>query len=923
MKKQHNRKRFPRIALALLLILSMLGNTLSLPAIAQETATSVGSALVEPNGEIVKDPGPSISELDSGNASLSEIDKDIVPLEEDVSLRDAFTKHYIDPDGSRHAIIFPEQVHYFDGDEWVDIDNTLTYDSNSKKYISNNRKFVTKFSDNALSDQLVTITDGDYTLSWSVSFTNKTLVTGSSATRSMTATEEAPATISSSAGTLLNYKSANNGIKHRGNISDMGKVVSGVRYDKVFNNSVDLRYSVLHGKIEEDVILNSPDNFTSYILTVNTNGLTALKQADNSIEFINGQGETVFKLAAPWMKDSRVAVSDNIDVTVVQKGTYAYIKYTPDAQWLNDESRAYPVLIDPSFTTRFYTNNYEDTYVYEGDSTSTTRPTETLMPIGNINGNTYYAYIKILNIPDLLDARTIENATFTFWTSASDLPGLDVSVVTDVWSPTTITYATQPSSFRIASNIYGSPSALGDAHYVDLTDWLNNIYYSQEYVGGISGFFKSDSWNGFKIGYTLESENEYTHIYSSEFHTPSCRPTLSISYSYTPPDYLENGMVVEILNASTAKRMTVHNESPANGTNIYQAAGNGSLSQAFKFLYDEDSQSFRIQSLRTIAASVSVLDFHYNSTTDSSFNDYKDANVRLYESSSSRDANQEWLILPNGSDSYSQTYRIVSRADPNLALTCYGSGDGSATGTTSTSMGNIFVSEYTGASNQRWWIFTAGNFLLTGLNIKTTTRNNFECPEGAHRYTFTCPVSNYGDSVSWSSSNPYVATVSNGRVTCVKAGKATITATVTHADGTVTPYSKTIYTTLANGVYYFHNVETNARLEYFNAGCINENDCLEAWYGGTSQNEPGANQRYAMFKIKHLGEGVYTIRSMLKSDMGFKYSFGKSSLFSVTIGTDDDSLSSFMKWQIGSNANGYYIHNAGRPHKTITAPASI
>jgi len=39
MKKQHNRKRFPRIALALLLILSMLGNTLILPAVAQETVT--------------------------------------------------------------------------------------------------------------------------------------------------------------------------------------------------------------------------------------------------------------------------------------------------------------------------------------------------------------------------------------------------------------------------------------------------------------------------------------------------------------------------------------------------------------------------------------------------------------------------------------------------------------------------------------------------------------------------------------------------------------------------------------------------------------------------------------------------------------------------------------------------------------------
>jgi len=156
----------------------------------------------------------------------------------------------------------------------------------------------------------------------------------------------------------------------------------------------------------------------------------------------------------------------------------------------------------------------------------------------------------------------------------------------------------------------------------------------------------------------------------------------------------------------------------------------------------------------------------------------------------------------------------------------------------------------------------------------------------------------------------------------VKAGKATITATVTHADGTVTPYSKTIYTTLANGVYYFHNVETNARLEFFNNSCINENDQLEAWYWGSGQNEPGANQRYAMFKIKHLGEGEYSIRSMLRSDMGFKRATGTSNLISVTIGTDDSSLTDRYKWQIGSNHNGYYIHSVERSDKTITAPAS-
>ena len=47
-------------------------------------------------------------------------------LEEDTTLRDAFTKHYIDPNGKRYAVVFPEQVHFKDGESWVEIDNGST-----------------------------------------------------------------------------------------------------------------------------------------------------------------------------------------------------------------------------------------------------------------------------------------------------------------------------------------------------------------------------------------------------------------------------------------------------------------------------------------------------------------------------------------------------------------------------------------------------------------------------------------------------------------------------------------------------------------------------------------------------------------------------------------------------------------------------
>ena len=42
-------------------------------------------------------------------------------LLEDVSKRDAFTKHYDLGNGSYYAVVFPEQVHYFENDQ-IDVD---------------------------------------------------------------------------------------------------------------------------------------------------------------------------------------------------------------------------------------------------------------------------------------------------------------------------------------------------------------------------------------------------------------------------------------------------------------------------------------------------------------------------------------------------------------------------------------------------------------------------------------------------------------------------------------------------------------------------------------------------------------------------------------------------------------------------------
>ena len=830
-------------------------------------------------------------------------------LEEETLLRDKFTKHYIDSNGNRYAVVFPEQVHYSENDSWVEIDNTLSLNELTKRYVSKNEKFKTQFSQESDAAQLVTIEDGSYKLSWSISFASNTKMDKEQG--SLTMSENTNAQKISKVSALISEVSEAgvSGVKSKATISELGKTISRIRYNGVFEDNVDLRYSVLHGKVEEDVILNSPDGFTSYMLTLDTHGLTAIKCEDNSIAFVTTEGETIFELGAPWMKDSYVSVSDDIEVTVQQKGNVVYIVYTPNLEWLNDESRVYPVLIDPSFTTRFYTSNYEDTYVYTGDSASTTRPTETTMMVGNLSGKQYYSYVKILNIPDLVGGSGADEATLNFWATTTSSPALSVYEVEGEWTPTTITYANQPSASLIKSNQVGVDSGSGSQYSVDLTDWLDHISY--EYYS-LSDYFNSDAWNGFKIGCTSNTTGIYTQICSSEYATESYRPVLTIKYKYWPYGGIEDGAVYSFVNSASNKYLTVDSTNMTSG-NVYQYTKNNLLSQAFRLDYNETNDCYRIRTMCSDDGYGSVLEVPSYSGTINGSTGYTNSNVRVHSYSPSWANDQDWIVYPY---EYTDLYMIVLRSDPNLALTAYGTSNGSESGITSTSVGNVYVSQFTGAANQLWKLESGGIQLINATNIKEADAKGetYAISEGQTWQSFCCPVIEFGASVTWSSSNTQSATVDSlGHVTTGTAGIATIYANVEYEDGSYDTYSCIIYVIISDGTYYFNNVSNNYRLEYEITTDLSENAVLEACNSGTT--EPTV--RYRIFKVKYLGDGLYSVRSMLDCAMGWTRS--STSLVMTTIGTTDSAVPATAKWRIQSNANGYYIHSLYGTSRTITA----
>lgn len=895
-------KHFNKRLLALILSAILLICACPLSVFASELNGMNTAAMPGSGGDGPPSDSTGMSDIDLGfDLDIDEnFDTDIsAELTEDIKLRDTFTKHYTDGKGKYYAVVFPEQVHYLENGEWKEIDNSLTLNKQGNAYISGNKSFKTGFSKSSSSAELVTIEEGIYKLSWGISFDAgselKDVISSSdiamNETGSMTPVN-ARLTENRSDGLNENGTAAR---ITKENIGDLGKAFSGISYDGILGDKVDLRYSVLHGKVKEDVILNSASDFRSYTLTVNTYGLNATKLPDNRVSFKNSDGETIFTIGTPWMKDSDASVSDNIAVTVIQNGTTAYIKYEPDREWLNDAERVYPVLIDPDVTTRTFKSNYIDTYVYEGDSASSARANETTMIVGNNGGKIHYSYLKILDIPELpgLNYR-LRNIKLYIPTKKAGNQKLNLYEVTQPWNPNTITYANQPSSELIVSGASRGQINLSSWEDSKLEEWVN-----------ISAFFQSSSWNGFKIAHTANVENDYTEIYTSESSTS--RPYMYFEYIHVPVESIKDNAVYSFVNSASGKYLTVHNGLTDNGTNIYQYTKNNTLSQAFRLSYNSIYDYFYIRSM----CSNSLLRFNYGN--DVSETGYTYTNVYLEEEYDNADINTEWLIVPHGNN---DLFKVVSAGDPNLALTAYGTANGTASGTTNTSAGNVFVSRFTGASNQLWKLESGGCQVSSyAEDIRDVTQSK-TVSESSTTLQFVCPVENFGDYITWSSSNQAVATVSDdGKVTAKKAGYTTISAYIS-LDGDEEEYTCDVYVRLADGTYYINNVNNNFCIKCLGSIPYENSTLVGSSFYGTS--EP--TDRSQMFKIKYLGNGCYSVRSMLDNSMGWANVSNK--LVMTTIGTSDSSIPANAKWVINSSTRGYYFRIPSTASMAITSPTS-
>lgn len=415
-------------------------------------------------------------------------------------MRNEYEKHFLMSDGTITATTYSESVHYYDSAtmSWEDVDNTLTL-SKGRYSTPNNGGFYASFRADNKSEEMVRVTDGDYTLSWSVEIQN------------------ALGTKDTLKDTLIASITES---EERGDKFALSKTTSGLKYSNPFTGGklVTVDYIISQYKVKENITIYSPKDANVIYYTYNCGMLSATLNEDNTISFFNEHGEEVYTVHAPYMYDKNGAGSGSFNVSLTQQDEVCYVKVTPDKEWLNSKERSYPVIIDPTVTTSNYSSTYMDTYVSSAyPDTNYSNADKLYVGKRNSSINRIYLYIQPPTVPtgaQILNARLDMSMVYDSTTAGT----FDIAQINSGWTVNSITYNNAGAYTIIQSNV------LAANLYRDILSF-NLLSYYQSYYANIQARY------GFVIKYHDETYNDYNVVYSNEHTNSAMHPKLTIVYS--------------------------------------------------------------------------------------------------------------------------------------------------------------------------------------------------------------------------------------------------------------------------------------------------------------------------------------------------------------------------------------------------------
>jgi hypothetical protein len=243
-----------------------------------------------------------------------------------------------------------------------------------------------------------------------------------------------------------------------------------VRYPGVFPD-VDLLYWLGNTHFEEALLLRNKGGSASYTFTYRVPGATAHQDAAGTVHLLDKQGRELLAIGGVAMYEADNAGqprggagTDAVKVTLSGTGPDHAVTLTPDAAWLADPTRRFPVAIDPSWSGADSNgggtsgNMYADTFD-EHDNPTWNFNTTNSERIGNCDlisssgtgwgTGVNRSYLKFpVGAAPFANLRVTSATLELYQTEAygGSVP-VTVNAITSAWDATTLTWNNHPTGF--------------------------------------------------------------------------------------------------------------------------------------------------------------------------------------------------------------------------------------------------------------------------------------------------------------------------------------------------------------------------------------------------------------------------------------------------------------------------------------------
>ena len=408
--------------------------------------------------------------------------------------REESVKHFHCSDGTNVAVQYDMPVHYLDGDEWKDIDNTLSASGSEYSTGDARIKFAKKITGN---ESLFTLHDGN----------SKIVMSLDGAEKKTTGTVTNQNTEYGSTATQLQK------------LMTLDKLSSKIVYSNILDG-VDLEYIVFSSNVKENIIVKKKLSSYQYTFTISLNNLYAMLLDDGSVNiFDSATNEITYVIPKGYMVDDSGVRSDTVEYSLTDLGNGKYrLVVTADAEWINDEGRTFPVRIDPSVNVN--PGNSVDVDL-DSDNPYDSSADDTII----CAGGTWHIYWKNTSLPTIPEYSYITDAKLSLYCTYYNSSYLGVYKVTGSWDDSLVwndidesSAGTVDSTLLDYNNITDSESDNGRFSWT-ITDLVRAWY-----DGSVSnnGVCLQDIENN--------SSEESANFTSSDSSAVNERPRLIITY---------------------------------------------------------------------------------------------------------------------------------------------------------------------------------------------------------------------------------------------------------------------------------------------------------------------------------------------------------------------------------------------------------